>query len=165
VSLRLCLVRHTSTEWSGAARLLGWTDLPLDDAGREAARELRGTLGGRTFDAVWSSDLRRTIETAELAGFRPVPDARLREIDFGELEGTSFFDLDPEVQRAMIAFEGGAPGGESVEQLRARVEAWRSELAGGEHLVFTHGGVIRLLARGLGDDRMVMPGQIVEIEL
>jgi probable phosphoglycerate mutase len=114
---------------------------------------------------VWSSDLRRTIETAELAGFQAVPDARLRELNFGDLEGMAFPDLDPEIQRAMIAFEGGAPGGESVEELRGRVDSWLAELDDGEHLVFTHGGVIRLLARGSGDDRMVMPGQIVELEL
>jgi broad specificity phosphatase PhoE len=87
MSTRLWLVRHGATDWSDAGRLNGWTDVPLNERGRLQARSLAERLAGRQFAAVWSSDLMRAIETAQLAVGEPVPDGRLRELGFGSLEG------------------------------------------------------------------------------
>ena len=85
MSARLWLVRHGATDWSDAGRLNGWTDVPLNERGRAQATWLAGQLKGREFVDVWSSDLARAEETARLVLGQPVPDRRLRELDFGAL--------------------------------------------------------------------------------
>lgn len=161
VRSRLWLVRHGATEWSEAGRLSGWTDVPLSPGGREQARRLGSRLAERAFDGVWSSDLGRAVETARLARGGARLDARLRELDFGELEGRLWDELPAEARRALLTFaEDGPPGGERVADLRKRVHAWLADLGGGRHLVFTHGGVIRLLLRDRGCERAVAPGSV-----
>jgi probable phosphoglycerate mutase len=101
------------------------------------------------------------METARIAAGGAQADARLRELDFGDLEGRRWEEIGPSVQAALLRFEGARPpGGESVEELRGRVEGFLSSLAPGRHLVFTHGGVIRMLLRDRGCDRVVAPGSI-----
>ena len=164
--MRLVLVRHGSTATSEARRFAGWADEPLSALGREQARGLGERLAGETWAGVWSSDLRRTIETARLAGFEPVPDARLRELDFGEIEGRGWDELDDATHRALRSFEGfRAPGGESGEELRARVLDFLRGLSGDPHLLFTHGGVIRLLLRMSGGGDGVGPAGVVDLDL
>jgi probable phosphoglycerate mutase len=64
-----------------------------------------------------------------------------------------------------MRFEGfRAPGGESYEDLRARVHAFVDELPPGRHVVFTHGGVVRLLAREVGEDRFVRTGTLLVLD-
>lgn len=163
MSIRLWLVRHGSTDWSDAGRLSGWTDVRLNDRGRLQSRSLAGRLDGTEFAGIWSSDLARSMETARLAAGGAVPDPRLRELDFGDLEGRRWEEIPPEAQDALAAFDGfEAPGGESVAERRSRVLQFVEALPGGDHLVFTHGGVIRLLLRQAGDDRRVLPGELVQ---
>jgi probable phosphoglycerate mutase len=164
MSLRLWLVRHGSTDWSDAGRLNGWTDVPLTERGRLQATSLAERLHGRRFAGVWSSDLTRAIETARLAVGEAVPDPRLRELDFGVLERRPWEEIPVTARHALAAFDGfAAPGGESVAELRSRVRQFVGELPEGEHLVFTHGGVIRVLLRETGADRHVLPGEIVQL--
>jgi probable phosphoglycerate mutase len=104
------------------------------------------------------------VETAEIVGGPPTQDERLRELNFGRLEGRGWSGLSPETQRALMAFDGfQAPGGESVEQLRVRVGRFMEELPPGDHLVVTHGGVARLLLREVGMDRAIAPGSVSEV--
>lgn len=164
MSIRLWLVRHGATDWSDAGRLNGWSDVPLNDRGRVQARLLRRQLARRELTGVWSSDLTRATETAQLAVGEPVPDPRLRELDFGSLEGRRWEECPAEGREALVAFDGfGAPQGESVGELRSRVLEFVEALHDGEHLVFTHGGVIRLLLREEGQDRQVLPGELVRV--
>jgi probable phosphoglycerate mutase len=166
MSLKLWLVRHGATDWSDAGRLNGWTDVPLNEPGCRQARSLIEGLACRRFTGVWSSDLVRATETAGLAGWEAVGDRRLRELDFGRLEGSRWEECRPEVRGALLAFDGfRAPGGESVAELRSRVFGFLDALAAGAHLVFTHGGVIRLLLRDAGPDRRVLPGAVVRVVL
>jgi probable phosphoglycerate mutase len=166
MSLKLWLVRHGATDWSDADRLNGWTDVPLNEPGSRQARSLTEGLARRRFTGVWSSDLVRATETARLAAREAVGDSRLRELNFGRLEGSRWDECPPEVRGALLASDGfRAPGGESVAELRSRVFGFLDTLAGGEHLVFTHGGVIRLLLREAGRDRPVPPGAFVRTVL
>jgi len=160
VSVRLWLVRHGATIRTGES-LSGWSDVPLSSEGREQAGALGERLRRRSFDGRWTSDLPRARETARIAVGGAQPDARLRELDFGDLEGRRWGEIAPSVQAALLRFDGARPpGGESVEELRGRVEAFLSTLVPGRHLVFTHGGVIRMLLRERGCDRVVAPGSI-----
>jgi probable phosphoglycerate mutase len=119
-------------------------------------------LAGERFEGVWSSDLRRAMTTARLAWGEPRTDRRLRELSFGELEGADYTTMDPKLKEGLMRFEGFAPpGGESFEQLRARVMSFVDELPAGRHALFTHGGVVRLLAREVGEDRFVPTGTLL----
>lgn len=146
--------------------LAGWEDVPLTDHGEHQARALRPVLDGRTFDGVWCSDLRRARTTARLAWAGEVrPDARLREMSFGRLEGRPWDTLDARWQEAMVRFEGfEPPGGETFDDLRRRVLEFVDALPAGRHLVFTHGGVLRLLSREVGEDQFVPTGSLLVVD-
>ena len=171
-TVRLWLARHGDTSWNEAGRLSGWADPGLSPGGWAQARALGRTLDGRTIDSAWASDLRRAVETAtialEVAG-SPVHlevDHRLRELRFGSIEGSRWEELTPELRQGLMAFDGfRAPGGESVEDLRSRVWSLVDSLPAGDHLLVTHGGVIRLLKRNPSGDAFVAPGSLTELVL
>lgn len=166
MSIRLWLVRHGATDWSEAGRFLGWADVALNRRGRRQARGLRQRLSREPFASVWSSDLVRSTETARLAAGGATSDPRLRELHFGDLEGMRWDDCSPVVQEELLSFDDfRAPGGESVDELRRRVLDFARGLPSGEHLVFTHGGVIRLLLREAGRDGRVAPGALEQVVL
>jgi probable phosphoglycerate mutase len=167
MTVKLCLVRHGRTVFGERGVLCGWSDPPLDPEGRSQAVALSEALGGRAFNGIWSSDLVRAIETARLVtGVEPTVDERLRELDLGDLDGLRFDDCASDLQAGLIAFDGfHAPGGESVTSLEKRVQAFLAELWPGDHLIVTHGGVIRLLLRTMGRDRSVGPCEVVELTL
>ena len=163
--LELWLVRHGETPASRDRRLAGWTDVPLTDEGERQARALRPHLAEQRFESVWASDLDRALSTARLAWGEPRQDRRLREMSFGELEGLAWQALSPEQQEALARFSGfSAPGGESFDALRARVLALLDSLGPGRHLLFTHGGVVRLLSREAGEDAFVPTGTLLVLD-
>lgn len=165
MTVRLWLVRHGSTGWSEAGRYTGSTDVPLSERGRAEAEAL-GWLGLRHWDGIWSSDLIRARDTAKIVGVDATIDERLREIDFGRIEGMIWGDLDPEFQEALMTFEKFvAPDGESTAQLILRLEEFVAGLTPGDHLVFTHGGVIRALFRTAGQDCSPDPGAVATLEV
>ena len=160
--LRLWLVRHGVTDWNLIGRWQGWTDTALSETGRLQAQRLEMRFSGHHFDAVYSSDLQRAMDTAELAGLTPTPDARLREVNFGAFEGglSSENRQHPEFE-GWLAAPGTlrTPGGESYGDLQARALEWLSELPeSGEIIAFAHGGTIQTLVTGLlGIEAMVAP--------
>jgi probable phosphoglycerate mutase len=164
-TLELWLVRHGETPASRDRMLAGWTNVPLTGEGERQAAALRPRLAGERFDSVWASDLERALRTARLAWGEPRQDARLREMSFGDLEGQPWQALSPEQQDGLVRFAGfEAPGGESFEVLRARVLSVVESLAAGRHLLFTHGGVVRLLSREAGEDSFVPTGTLLVVD-
>jgi len=162
----LWLVRHGETPASLGRTLAGWADVPLTERGEAQAAALRPLLEGERFDGVWSSDLRRAVRTARLAGAADAKeDGRLREMSFGSLEGLPWETLDQSWQQALVRFEGfEPPGGETFFELRRRVLSFVESLPPGRHLVFTHGGVVRLLSREVGEDRFVPTGSLLVVD-
>jgi len=161
----LWLVRHGQTPASLNRRLAGWEDVPLTERGEQQAAALRPALEGEAFAGVWCSDLQRAVRTARLAWGDARPDHRLREMGFGSLEGASYETLEERWQRALARFEGFAPpGGETFDELRERVLAFVDSLPPGRHLVFTHGGVLRLLSREVGVDSFVPTGTLLVVD-
>ncbi len=161
----LWLVRHGQTPASFARKLAGWEDVPLTPVGEAQAAALRPLLAGERFHGVWSSDLRRARRTARLAWGEPTPDPRLREMSFGRLEGALYETLDPIWREGLARFEDFAPpGGETFAQMRARVLSFVADLPPGRHLVFTHGGVVRMLARETGLDSFVPTGTLLVLD-
>jgi broad specificity phosphatase PhoE len=66
----LLLVRHGETDWNAEGRLQGHTDRPLNEYGRRQAQRLADELAGEELEAIYSSDLARARETAEIVGER-----------------------------------------------------------------------------------------------
>ena len=163
--MELWLVRHGETDWNRDYLLQGWVDTPLNSTGLDQARDLAGSLAGQTFTGVWSSDLSRAVDTARLAFGEPTQDAALRELDFGDIQGLSWKGLGSQMREKMIAFDDfAAPGGESHKQMEERVVGFLGGLAEGIHLIFTHGGVIRMLRRMGGDDRFPSQCEIARLD-
>ena len=164
-TLELWLVRHGETPASRDRTLAGWTNVPLTEEGERQAAALRPRLAGERFDSVWSSDLDRALRTARLAWGEPRRDARLREMNFGELEGRSWDALLPEQRDVVARFSDfTAPGGESFDALRTRVLSFVDSLGPGRHLLFTHGGVVRVLSREAGVDAFVPTGTLLVVD-
>lgn len=165
--VRLTLVRHGSTDWTVEKRFCGWSNVPLNELGRRQAKLLGTRLHDR-WTSIWSSDLSRCIETTVLTGVEATSDRRLRELDFGKLEGARWDELDADAQRALLDFETfRAPEGESVAQLGNRLKSFSDGLEPGEHLVFTHGGPIRWFLHlcGAPTSGMIDPCTPIEVTL
>jgi broad specificity phosphatase PhoE len=150
----ILLARHGETDWNSERRWQGHEDRPLNDVGREQARELADTLADRAIDVVYSSDLVRAHETALIVARRlglPVGvDAGLREVDVGDWSGRVHGELeglDPEGYRRWQEGGKGWSGGESYEEMGERVVGAVLRLAarhpGQTLLLVTHGGSIR----------------------
>jgi len=164
-STELWLVRHGETTSNASRRLAGWSDPPLTDTGRRQAHALRAVLADNRFDQVWSSDLERAVSTARLAWGDARLDARLREINFGELEGMSYDRVDHVFAQVFLEFRDfQIPGGESHDEFRMRVHDFVEALDRGRHLLFVHGGVVRILTQDLGLDRFVDTGAVVGMD-
>jgi 2,3-bisphosphoglycerate-dependent phosphoglycerate mutase len=147
----ILLARHGETDWNRERRWQGHANQPLNELGREQARELAASLDGRAIDAIYASDLARAHETAEIIGERlgmPVrADARLREVDVGDWSGRTHPEIEPDALRRWEAGEKAWSGGESYEEMGERVVggvlALAREHPGETLLVVTHGGSIR----------------------
>lgn len=152
------LARHGETNDNVAPhRFQGWTDTPLNDTGRRQARELAERVAGDEVASLWSSDLSRARETAEIIGERigmtATLDARLREGARGRWEGRLMEDIEraePELyahwRRGGAAFR--FPEGESLLEHQQRVTLALAEIhATGPlpALVVCHGGSIRVM--------------------
>ena len=134
----------------------GFSDTPLNDTGRRQAAELAQRVAPLVLRSLWSSDLQRARETAEIVGARlnlPVRlDARLREANRGKWEGRLFVDIERGCPGPYAAWRrAGAsfrfPGGESLAEQAQRVDAALESIrASGElpALAVCHGGAIRV---------------------
>lgn len=126
--LELIYETHSTTLDNEAGNATGWLPGELSAAGREQARELGERR--RDVDAVFCSDLRRALETVELAfGERDVTvfhDWRLRECDYGALNGAPHTELEPEKH-----VEVPYPGGESYRDVVVRVASFLDDLRRG----------------------------------
>jgi len=164
-TVELWLVRHGETTYNAARRIAGWCDPPLTDLGREQAAAVGPKLEGTEFDSVWSSDLQRAVETSRLAWGEAVPDPRIRECNFGVYEGMPFDEVDAADATVFMGFRDFAmPEGDSHESFLGRIEGFVNELAPGRHLLFVHGGVVRILTQNLGVDRFVATGSVVGVD-
>src|SRR5204862_5822761 len=137
----LLLVRHGETDWNAEGRLQGQTDRPLSDYGRRQARQLAEELANEELEAIYSSDLARARETAEIVGERlglPVElDPDLREKDWGTWEGLT------SVERDRVEFVGESTGAHRERILAALRQISERHPGEARILVVTHGGSMR----------------------
>jgi probable phosphoglycerate mutase len=157
---RVLAVRHGETAWNVENRIQGQLDVPLNELGRWQAQRLAFAMEGETVDAIYTSDLRRTVETAVPTGRACsvgwVTDPGLRERGFGVFEGLTFTEIEQRWPEQSARWRRrdptfGAEGGETLSEFYARSVACVSRLAaahwGQSIMIVTHGGVLDCLYR------------------
>jgi probable phosphoglycerate mutase len=145
----ILLARHGETDWNRDFRFQGHADVPLNDTGRAQARALAQSLAAEPIDAVYSSDLLRARETAEIVaeslGLPLEVDEGLREIDVGSWQGSTRAQLD-----------GRAWDGETYDDHRRRTVAALLRIAERHPdvhvLVVAHGGTLRRVQEAAGGE-------------
>ena len=121
------LVRHGQTEWNEGSRYQGHSNVLLSSFGRKQAEGLRRRLSGESIDIIYSSDLSRARDTAQVIASdckaEVIACEELRELDFGELEGMPVAEVNrryPQISQAWTTHPLG--GQEDVSQvLRIRL--------------------------------------------
>ena len=151
----LYIMRHGKTDWNKMEKLQGSVDIPLNEEGVSIARKAHDKYKEISFDICYSSPLVRAKETAELflegTGTPIVLDERLKEMSFGEFEGTVGYFNNPEcpinnlfVDPVNYVSVGGA---ESFEELGKRTLSFLNEIAyplhkeGKSVLIVCHGAL------------------------
>nr|WP_295078611.1 histidine phosphatase family protein [uncultured Roseateles sp.] len=153
-------IRHGETEWNSLGRYQGQTDIPLNDKGRQQARQTAAALAEQRFDVIYSSDLSRALQTAQaLAEAQGLPlqmMADLREQHFGIFQGHTAAELAQRWPEAHARWarrepEFGPEGGETRvafnQRCLAAIEALARRHAGQRIALVCHGGVLDCLYR------------------
>lgn len=158
LTTHVILIRHGQSQGNAEGRFGGHTDTPLSPRGRKQAEATARALASEKFDAIYSSDLPRAIETASplarLTGVALETTDALRERSVGVMEGLTFEEAaeeHPEQYQALLRrdFEHVLSGGESYRQTLDRASRKLDEAIekhrGGRIAVFTHTGAICIL--------------------
>lgn len=183
--MRLYLIRHGETQLNKEFKFIGVTDAALSKKGLDQARAVADRLKGEKVKAIYSSDLIRAKQTADIISLAcEVPinlTSSLREIDFGYWEGLSYDEIDaryPDEFRAWQKDPVGIqiPGGEPWESFEKRVLDVVNSIVKiekeGNVAVVSHGGPIKLLVSyykrgdiGLLRDFWPSPGSLNIVEI
>jgi broad specificity phosphatase PhoE len=149
MNVNVFAIRHGETAWSLSGKHTGTTDIPLTDNGRRVAERLRPVLARNVSGRALCSPMQRARETCELAGFgqNMTVDPDLAERNYGEYESKTPEEIH-KVRPGWLIFQDGCPGGETPEQVGARVDRViaRTRALGRDILLFAHGHVLRVLA-------------------
>jgi len=160
---KVILVRHGQTEWNILGRYQGHSDIDLSTLGVEQANLLAQRLTKEKIDAIYTSDLKRAIKTAEcIANTHQLPVhniPELREISFGDWEGLDYHTINlkwpGEVERFFKNADSVViPNGETFCEVEERacnvVQRIIEQHPDQTILIVSHGGTIRtLLAHAL----------------
>ena len=164
---RVFLIRHGETERSVIRRHTGRADIPLTDEGRRQAERLGARLARERFALVLVSPLKRALETARLAGFAigekdSVADveADLVEWDYGAYDNMTAAEIRRE-RPGWTPWEGGFPGGETLEDLQARADRVLARIrpVDGDVALFAHGHILRVITARWLEQPAVMAGR------
>lgn len=153
----LFLVRHGQTVWHAENRYAGSAEVELDATGREQADRLGAWAAQAKLSAIWCSPLSRACETgrpaAQATGLDLQIDKRLRELDFGRIEGKTIAEAAELFPSEIRDFKTDPiahpmPGGEDPPQAASRFVSALHNIAGmypnGHVLVVAHNTIIRL---------------------
>ena len=153
---KIYMVRHGETTWNSEGRVQGQTNIPLSDIGKTQAKLAGERLSSVKFDAIYSSDLDRTLQTAEiiasLSDVKVVTNPALRERFFGIFEGLTiqqreetYPDLFKESTKNNIDFS--PPEGETITETYIRiseaVQHYKNQHIEETILIVGHGGSMR----------------------
>lgn len=160
IATRICIIRHGETAWNVEKRIQGHTDIPLNETGRAQALAMAFNAAHQRFDAIYSSDLSRALETAQVLAQRedhevkPLP--QLRERHFGIFQGLTADEgaaRHPEAYAHYLArdLDYDFETGESLRQFSRRVADaidWLVRHHGGQTIAAVcHSGVLDVVYR------------------
>ena len=164
MTTRVLCIRHGETDWNATGRWQGHAPVPLNEIGLKQSATLGHYLvhNGFRVDAIYSSDLKRSLQTAEAVavalGLPVHPDPRLREVDLGDWQGLTREEVevwDPQRYTAFRAdwYNIPTPNGESRSDLKRRARAVFDDLtarhAGQTIALVSHGGTLSMLIESL----------------
>lgn len=163
------IFRHGETDWNKSKRIQGHTNTRLNSTGINQAKQLVELLSNKSLEIIYSSDLDRAFQTAEIINqnlnLPIIKTNQLREAHFGEAEGMllddiiekwglefweKFRTLGPKNQE--IGFPGGETRGDSVKRMRAFIDSVIKETEHAKIGISTHGGVVRNLLHSFLDE-------------
>lgn len=158
---KICIARHGETDWNAEGVLQGWIDVPINERGRDQARELAEKLKDSGFSSIYSSPLIRAMETAEMIAAslglpQPVCHEGLKERYFGAIQGIpkgELAELNPVLFQHISARNPASDfaQGESMDDFASRVLDALMDIArqnaGDLVLVITHGWVMDVVTR------------------
>ena len=160
--MRIILVRHGKTDMNAAKIIQGHLDGKLIEEGKEQARKAAAWLRHEKIDVIYSSDLSRARETAEIIarehGLSVITDRRLRERNWGEAQGKPRHVLSKLISRGEMP-----SGAETDRELVERVKSFVDEMMerhNGTVAIVSHGGTLRALKKVITND----PRKIEDIE-
>jgi broad specificity phosphatase PhoE len=167
IKKKILLVRHGTTEYNETDRLQGRIDNPLNGTGRGEVERLAARLKSEPFDAVYSSPLKRALETAAILNRghdRPLTVVdEFSEIDLGDWEGLVYSRVReqfPEIHQRWISDpDFPVPGGESFGAVCARTRTGLEKVLqnGQQNILITgHASVNRAI---LGNLLQLSPAQ------
>ncbi|WP_176891614.1 histidine phosphatase family protein [Fusobacterium varium] len=160
---KLIIVRHGQTQMNVEGIFFGKLNPGLNEMGRVQCKKAEDILKKHGYDAVYSSDLLRAAETAELVNYLKLPikfDKRLQEIDFGIFEGLSYKEIKEkypaECEKSKNEWKTfDFVTGESLEKLQSRaIEFIESLDKTKNNLVVTHWGVINCILSWYFSDKL-----------
>ncbi|GAA2246071.1 histidine phosphatase family protein [Herbiconiux moechotypicola] len=164
-------VRHGQTDWNFEKRIQGTTDVPLNDTGREQARETGLLLAERqraeaTWNGIVASPLSRARETAEIiasiVGFDDVELVpAIAERSYGEVEGLNAEELRARFPDPLAPVPGRERRRHVVARVLPALELLAEEHPGESLIVVSHGGVIGSLIRYVTDKALPGQGQFI----
>lgn len=151
--MKIYLTRHGQTHWNKIEKLQGWKDSELTEKGIESARKLGEEVKNIDFDIAFTSDLGRTVKTAEIVlegrDVEILPLKELRELSLGKWEGELFHDLKNSEEDKGLEIYFNKPhlhkmeGTEDFYDLMERIDRFFQEYIFGENyenvLIVTHG--------------------------
>jgi broad specificity phosphatase PhoE len=142
VSIEVVFETHATSEDNEAGLATGGLPGKLSAAGREQARELGERRRDDGIAVVFTSDLGRAVETAEIAfagsSLRVVQDARLRECDYGELNGTAAPTIHNRAEHVDVPYPDGESWRQAVDRVAGFLDELRRERDGERVLVIDH---------------------------
>jgi probable phosphoglycerate mutase len=139
-------MRHGETAWSLSGQHTSSTDLPLTEEGERRAVAVGKILAGKKFAAVYTSPMKRAIDTCRIAGYGAdaIVTADLREWNYGSYEGLTTNDIHKTAPNWTI-WTGPPPGGETILQVAERARALIRSTPAGDVAIFGHGHMLRVL--------------------
>ncbi len=177
----LYLLRHGESAWNQEDRFTGWADVPLTAEGEQEMREVAELLRGIRIDRVYTSNLQRTLRSAEIVlatlDIQPPPpviaSADLRERFYGELEGQNKTEAASRYGAEQVriwrrSYDVAPPGGESLRDAAARIlpftlnEILPHVQAGKNVLLCAHGNTLRVVRMHLEG---LTPEAIMKLEV
>ncbi|MEW6095198.1 MAG: histidine phosphatase family protein [bacterium] len=140
--MRLILVRHGQTDWNLIKRIQSYTDVPLNDVGREQAHQVAIKLRDIKIDVIYSSPLSRAYESAKIIakyhdGIKIIKEPAFTELNMGKWEGMFTKEAQlriPECRQWLEdPFSVTPPLGESTSELKKRVISKLSQIIKSSH--------------------------------